>query len=269
MPSKLPRDPYDDAHFGTIACLAPGFAARVEGDYRDRLRECYELHKDQAVPWDEARTNFAPILVIDGTTWRPDSLFDGPAASPTGRFQYAPQTFPAGTALKLHAGRGRRGYVWFTTPIVIPRLIERPPDGGLKLWMSLTPNELISLRAGVKFARGRVVLGGLGLGWLLSRVCQRPVVDDVTVVEKDGELLRWLKPVLCKRYPAVAFKVDRWIEDDVYDFLKARKFQPDTRVLLDIWEDYRAPDRRFWELGRRVEHLWGWGQFASDYEDYR
>ncbi len=35
------------------------------------------------------------------------------------------------------------------------------------IWMSLTPMEMMTQRSGVQAARGTVVIGGLGLGWLL------------------------------------------------------------------------------------------------------
>ena len=40
-------------------------------------------------------------------------------------------------------------------------------------WMSLTPSEMATQRPGVQKAQGTVVIGGLGLGWLLRKVCEK------------------------------------------------------------------------------------------------
>ena len=55
----------------------------------------------------------------------------------------------------------------------------------------MTPAEMLTQRSGVQAAEGTVVLGGLGLGWLLRKVCEKPSVERVIVVEKSQELLDW------------------------------------------------------------------------------
>jgi hypothetical protein len=53
------------------------------------------------------------------------------------------------------------------------------------VWMSLTPNEMLSQRSGIQKASGKVLIGGLGLGWFLRKVCAKPMVEEVIVVEKS------------------------------------------------------------------------------------
>ena len=53
------------------------------------------------------------------------------------------------------------------------------------VWMSLTPNEMISQRDGIEAAKGTVVIGGLGLGWFLRKVCEKESVDRVIVVDSS------------------------------------------------------------------------------------
>jgi spermidine synthase len=55
--------------------------------------------------------------------------------------------------------------------------------------MSMTPAEMLTQRSGVQAAEGTVVLGGLGLGWLLRKVCEKQSVERVIVVEQSQELL--------------------------------------------------------------------------------
>src|ERR1019366_7572070 len=68
-------------------------------------------------------------------------------------------------------------------------LMDRVQTGAI--WMSLTPMEMMTQRTAVKMASHTVVIGGLGLGWILRKVCEKPGVERVIVVEKSQELLDW------------------------------------------------------------------------------
>lgn len=122
--------------------------------------------------------------------------------------------------------------------------------------MSMTPMEMLTQRSGVQAAQGTVVIGGLGLGWLLRKVCEKPSVEHVVVVEKSQELLDWYGTGLCRRYA----KVSDVICDDVYN--QIGKHGHDVKYLLDIWSLYgdARRDRRFRALKRKFKkRLWGWG----------
>ena len=101
-----------------------------------------------------------------------------------------------------------------------------------------------------------VVIGGLGLGWLLRKVCEKPEVERVIVVEKSQELLDWYGYRMCGKFE----KVVNVICDDIYRQLG--KHGLSARYLLDIWhlftgagnDDRLVPFRR--TLKRR---LWAWG----------
>ena len=124
------------------------------------------------------------------------------------------------------------------------------------VWMSITPAEMLTQRSGVQAAEGTVVLGGLGLGWLLRKVCEKPSVERVIVVEKSRELLDWYGTALCKRYG----KVSDVICDDVYN--QIGKHGAKVKYLLDIWLRFGQSrrDSRFKTLKRRLKkRLWGWG----------
>jgi len=80
------------------------------------------------------------------------------------------------------------------------------------VWMSLTPMEMMTQRSAVQLASQTVVIGGLGLGWLLRKVCEKPEVERVIVVEKSKELLDWFGYRLCGAHPKVA----EVVSDDIY-----------------------------------------------------
>ena len=62
------------------------------------------------------------------------------------------------------------------------------------LWMSLTPQEMVTLAPGTRKAKGTVVIGGLGLGHQLIEVCQKRSVKKIILLERSKELVDWLRP---------------------------------------------------------------------------
>ena len=58
-----------------------------------------------------------------------------------------------------------------------------------QVWMSLTPMEVQSSFMAIHLARGRVGTAGLGLGYFVQRVLDKPEVDHVIVYELRQEVL--------------------------------------------------------------------------------
>lgn len=223
--------------------------------------------------WDEDKTKFKDSLCLKHETFKPDLLFDTPPIlpkdyivnpkqgvnSPCGKFLYCNRILPRGDALPVRQGR-RRGRVYFTGDVSIPVLAE--VDGRSekpKVWMSLTPSEIMSQRRGVLLATDRVVIGGLGMGWFLNKVCLKPSVTDVIVVERNSHLIDWLRPKIEKAYPAT--KRASYVVGDVLEFMEMDYDKEETRYLLDIWPSYgeAVNDKTFQKLKDRLPHVWGWG----------
>lgn len=233
-------------------------------------------------PWDEDKTPFRQWLFLDASTYRYTPVLDLPPAqpdrfdenfvvSPCESFAYQNRVLPKGRPLR-HQGQ-ESGMVVFNGDIVIPTLIDLRvrcrtgerfvpgTDEGFRakwgaVWMALTPSEMLTQRPGVQKAHGTVVIGGLGLGWLLRKVCEKESVVKVIVVEKSQELLDWYGYDLCKRYP----KVSEVICDDIYNQLG--KHGGNAVYLLDIWLLYSeaSRDHRLRRWKRKLKkRLWAWG----------
>ena len=244
--------------------------------------------KKSAEHWDESRTAFKNRLVLHGETYRVEALFDTvPMAhdvttaayddprvrfSPSRDFCYMRRVLPPGTgsALPIADGR-RRGHVWWTTDVLIPILANSKPvqvggrtmaDVGTYTWMSLTPLEFFTLRYGVQAAQGDVMIGGVGLGWLLGRVCAKDSVRRVRVVDLSPELVEWFRPAIERAYPAVVTKSVEWVVDDAWNHIDC--FGADTCNLMDIWPNYA--DAKHDQAVKRVraernpKRLWCWGE---------
>lgn len=237
--------------------------------------------------WDEFKTKFDRTLLLNGAKYDVSQyqIFDTAPVltpqlhtaaksksskfirfSPDRNFVYANRILPAGHRLDLFQGH-RRGTVGFSTDITIPVLFEHKPGTHdyLRVWMGITPAEMMSQRAGVRRATGHVLIGGLGLGWLLRKVAEKPSVKKITVVEISQELLDWFGTDLCND---IAAATDTPIEvycDDVLNHLG--KHGDDVRHLIDIWPDYptyRCYLPRAWkEALVDVKHFWGWGVLSE------
>lgn len=258
--------------------------------WRKRAKAAFsKIQEIEAIPWDEDTTEFAKELVIDAGTFSVEPIFDVLPArleqlgdsdrflvSPKETFAYQNRVLPVCKALDLHG----HGIAAFTDEVVLPTLIDlkRDTKGNYfddsidissrvfhgNVWMSMTPNEMISQRDGIKAAKGRVVVGGLGLGWFVRKVCEKVDVTEVVVVEYSQELLDWYGYELCATHP----KVTSVVCGDVYD--QIGKHGEDAVYCLDIWPTQSGAnyDPQFLEAKKMLgDRLWGWGYNEAAVEE--
>lgn len=119
---------------------------------------------------------------------------------------------------------------WFDRAYAYPALRE---DG--RIWMTVTPNEVNTIRPAAERSRGRVLCCGLGLGYYAFHALLNPAVSEVTVAELDGGLIRLFDRLLRPRFP----HADRLriVQADAFDFVRD---MPDGRydtVFVDLWHD--------------------------------
>lgn len=130
-----------------------------------------------------------------------------------------------------------RGY--WSPPLAVSDLLLLTRRG--ETWMSLMPVQVEGLRLAADCARGKVVLFGLGLGWLAATCALRAEVDQVTVVELDRELIGLHRALgLFEHLPGGVGAKVRIVEGDALDW------RPDGSVDLlqaDIWQSLVGDDR--------------------------
>lgn len=256
----------------------------LPADLRDRMREIRTAQWEDALktplPWDDA-IKWQRVLPVQAASFQArigaHRLFDvvpildldpilraAPdprvVESPDHRWRYCERVAPRAAGLSLDVGRDR-GTVVMDGPITFPQLWTK---NSLGMWggfdrvplMSLTPQELMTLRRGTRLAKGHVVIGGLGLGWQLARVCERKQVKRVTVVEIDRGLVDWLWPRIepfCSGRP-VDFVID--------DIKNAGKTLTADVALVDTFDDLgdRSYERTVFEhLWPNIQKVWCWG----------
>lgn len=129
----------------------------------------------------------------------------------------------------------------FTFPVVLE-------DG--REWMSITPNEVETMRAGIAAAHGRAVTFGLGLGYYAYLASEKPEVAKMTIVERDLNVIKLFKEHILPQF-AHKDKIEV-INADAFEFAAGMKDYDFAYV--DIWHD-AADGVELYAKMKRIEPL--------------
>lgn len=210
-------------------------------------------------PGLQPMTGKPTMALLDGRHPESDTYT---ARSPDGRWVYLNRVLKRGKSLSLHRfddyeDRVVEGSVVFDGPVTIPIIYERQPSGNYTLWMSQTPFEVLTQKPASDRAKGKTIVAGLGMGWMLARVANNPKVTEVVLVERDQGLVDWILPRLCTLLPKD--KPIHVVVGDMYEVLP--KLQADS-ALLDIWPTYTEVSDEVQDLMAEsplIEYFWAWG----------
>ena len=228
----------------------------------------------KAVDW-HPDLSFSPELLLTASSWPYNPLFDTPVVDldnhddgitwcpkgtkrhPGDAWGYRNVWLPKGEPLSTSSGR-RRGRVWFDAGVAIPVLFRGRPN---RVWMSHTPMEAFTLRAGIKKASGRVAIAGLGLGYQLREIAKKRSVKSIKVFEISQPLCNWYGQRLVEEISSSSGKPIELSCENAYD----ADFTGFDSVIFDIWASYReaADDDKWQRLKRQITRsgakAWGWG----------
>ncbi len=104
-----------------------------------------------------------------------------------------------------------------------------------RLWMSVTPNEINTMKEPILRASGKVVTFGLGLGYFAYMCSNKDTVNKVTIVEKDQNIITLFKKYILPQFDH-ADKINI-ICQDAYEFLDNMKFDEYDYLFVDIYHD--------------------------------
>lgn len=104
---------------------------------------------------------------------------------------------------------------------------------GGREWMLITPNEIETMKAPINNAFGDVATYGLGLGYFAFMASEKENVSSVTVVEKDGRVIRLFEKYILPQFPKK--KKIRIICSDAFEYAKSENHH--DFVFADIWHD--------------------------------
>ncbi|MGG6263215.1 hypothetical protein ACQ4M3_08035 [Leptolyngbya sp. AN03gr2] len=221
--------------------------------------ESYQAWIDQTLPWTK---ELVAIEFHEDKTISYNANDDALGALNFGpEMTVLKRTLPVGESLKciseMDDGRTYYGFVNFDRPVGIPLLFN--PNTGTP-WMSLTPSEICTCRRGIELASGRVLIGGLGLGWMVREIARKPEVTEIVVVEKDPGVATMIGELTVRD----CLKPIQIINDDLWIYLTSTKEEFDY-YSFDIWlkqsdsrHDSRCKKARK-KLKGQEKTVWAWG----------
>lgn len=139
---------------------------------------------------------------------------------------------------------------YFDREFRFPAILEEGVE-----WMTVTPNEIETMREPIEKSRGRVLTLGLGLGYFAFRVAQKQEVEHVTVVERDPDVIALFKAYLLPQFPN-ADKIEI-VEADAFAYLEqTAETQDYDYIFADLWHDQSDGLPMYLRL-RRIERTRG------------
>lgn len=267
--------------FQGLILLSPEQRAR-----RTEMRkQAVERRLAQVVSWDQD-TKWAPELNIRAESYmrhrqatpslqslfqvqgtrelypeRVKLLDNSRVISKCGRWLYCEKELARGECLEILRGR-QRGTVMFDGSVSFPAIHELGHWRNTP-WMSLTPNEIFTLRIGTKFAKGHVVVAGLGLGHQLIEVLLRKQVTKVTLVEKSQGLVDFVLSkiikILSESFQAFELSASNKLKNLDIAIGNAQDLVPKIQAdvaLVDIFSGYGG---NTFTRCQEIKKVWCWG----------
>lgn len=103
-------------------------------------------------------------------------------------------------------------------------------------WMSVTPNEVETMKEPIRNAFGKVLTFGLGLGYFQYMVSLKPEVEEVWIIETNDKIINMFNRVILPQIKDKSkFKI---VKADAFDFAeKSYLTGYFDYVFADIWHD--------------------------------
>lgn len=112
----------------------------------------------------------------------------------------------------------------------------RGPEG---VWMTDLPVEQRQMENCIKGMKGRVLVGGLGLGLVATLLTQKKTISKVDVIELNQEVIKLVGSHTRNRWNPKG-RNRGWVYDiihaDLFDYLKNYSKEPYDYAFFDIWQ---------------------------------
>lgn len=119
---------------------------------------------------------------------------------------------------------------YFTSPFYYPCAIEKD-----KIWMSVIPHEINTMKKPIENAFGNVLVVGLGLGYFAYMISNKEEVDSITIIEKDNKIISLFeKEILSQFKNKNKIKI---INDDAFEYMK--NMPSFDYAFIDIWHNVK------------------------------
>ncbi|RDW16097.1 hypothetical protein CWR48_18095 [Oceanobacillus arenosus] len=146
--------------------------------------------------------------------------------------KYKPfEGFVCDDIIQMEKGRQIPQIGFFATEFKFPAVLEND-----RIWMTITPNEIETMKEAVDGAYGNVLTFGLGLGYYPYMVSEKDNVDSITIIETNEDVIDLFKKhVLPQFRNAEKVKI---IKADAFEY--AQKHMAKGKydfVFTDLWHD--------------------------------
>ncbi len=103
------------------------------------------------------------------------------------------------------------------------------------LWMSITPNEINTMKEPINNAFGKCLVLGLGLGYFQYMISNKDNVTSIDIVELDKDVISLFKNNILTQFDK-SNKI-RIINDDAYKFLQENDLSNYDYIFIDLYHD--------------------------------
>ena len=116
---------------------------------------------------------------------------------------------------------------------------------------------------------GHVLINGLGLGYVATKILEHDNVKHVTIIEKSEDVIKLIGPTLQKSFPGRV----TIINEDAFEH-KPKRGERYTVVWHDIWDDICTDNlsgmtKLHRKYGRRTEWQGSWQKENLEYQRER
>ena len=146
--------------------------------------------------------------------------------------KYKPfEGFVCNDIIQTKEGRQIPQIGFFETEFSFPAILEND-----RIWMTITPNEIETMKDAVDQAFGHVLAFGLGLGYYAYMVSEKDQVESITIVEKNEDVIHLFnKYVLPQFQNAQKIKI---IQADAFEYAQNHILEGKYDfVFTDLWHD--------------------------------
>lgn len=115
----------------------------------------------------------------------------------------------------------------------VPYLILKEKN---RVYMSITPHEINTMKGAVEKAHGNVVVYGLGLGYFPYMISLKDDVTSITIVEEDNNVIRLFKDMILPHFEHKE-KI-QLVQNDAFEYAKERMKKGNFDYgFTDLWHD--------------------------------
>ena len=87
-----------------------------------------------------------------------------------------------------------------------------------RTWMSITPNEILTMKPHIENAHGKVFTAGLGLGYFAYMCALKTEVESVTILEGNPDIIEFFNQNILPQFGTVKDKI-KIINSDYYEYI--------------------------------------------------